>query len=63
MPGKSWSRCGCSLARRVHDKTNLSLEDRAGFFMLTHWQPPPSARCHLYLRCSVELRPLQLLII
>lgn len=36
MPGKGPEQPHCSLMRRVPDKTNLSLEDRAGFLVLIH---------------------------
>ena len=47
MPGKGPEQPHCSLMRRVPDKTNLSLEDRAGFLVLIHLaasllRPPPS---------------------
>lgn len=60
MPGKSPEQPHCSLMRRVPDKTNLSLEDRAGFLVLIHLAasllPAPTHHVILYLFRSARAR-------
>lgn len=54
--GRAWSGSGCSLTRRVHDKTNLSLHGRARFFMLTRLAATsaalPARRLRSFFICS-----------
>lgn len=60
MPGKGPEQPHCSLMRRVPDKTNLSLEDRAGFLVLIHLAasllPAPTHHVILYLFRSARAR-------